>query len=224
MLYKIAHILRDRIPWLWDAVNAANSFLFEIRYGKILKRVEADSFVVIENELEDSESGIYKIARLREIDANRMVSFFARQPQDAFLFFKPHGFDVRSIRNLQRNRAFLSYVIIDSAKDEIVGYCFNRSFFHGKGFRGRMVDINYRGKGVGTMMNRLLNDIGFGIGLRLFETVSKDNVPSYRSAVSASGIKVVKELPHNELFLEIISDMYLKNNRDLYQSGGVKLK
>jgi hypothetical protein len=42
------------------------------------------------------------------------------------------------------------------------------------------------------------------IGLRLFETVSKDNVASYKSALSASNVKVLKELPHNELYLEIL--------------------
>ena len=56
-------------------------------------------------------------------------------------------------------------------------------------------------------MNRMLNEVGFGIGLRLFETVSKDNVASYRSAVSASAFKVVKKLPHNELYLEILNEM-----------------
>ena len=55
-------------------------------------------------------------------------------------------------------------------------------------------------------MNKLMNKIGFGIGLRLFETVSKDNVASYRSALSASKVKVVEELEHNELYLEIIND------------------
>ena len=63
-----------------------------------------------------------------------------------------------------------------------------------------MVDIDYRGKGLATMMNQLLNEVGFGIGLRLFETVSKDNIASYRSAISASAFKVVEELPHNELY------------------------
>ena len=76
----------------------------------------------------------------------------------------------------------------------------------GKGFRGRMVGIDYRGRGLGTLMNKLMNDVGFGIGLRLFETVSKDNAASYRSALSASKIKIVDELGHNELFLEIIQD------------------
>ena len=67
-----------------------------------------------------------------------------------------------------------------------------------------MVDVNYRGKGIGTAMNKMLNEVGFGIGLRLLESVSKDNVASYKSALSASNVKVVKELPHNELYLEIV--------------------
>lgn len=56
----------------------------------------------------------------------------------------------------------------------------------------------------GTMMNRLLNEVGFGIGLRLYETVSRDNVASYRSALSASRVRLVEELPHNEIYLEIM--------------------
>ena len=69
-----------------------------------------------------------------------------------------------------------------------------------------MVSIVYRGKGLGTDMNKMLNEVGFSIGLRLFETVSKDNIASYKSALSASNVKVIKELPHNELYLEILPE------------------
>ena len=100
----------------------------------------------------------------------------------------------------------MGYLLLDKANGKIAGYCFNRCFFHGQGFRGRMVDMAYRGKGLGTAMNKLLNEVGFGIGLRLFETVSKDNVASYRSALSASKVKVIKEMPHNELYLEILPE------------------
>lgn len=68
------------------------------------------------------------------------------------------------------------------------------------------MDISYRGKGLGTMINKILNEVGFGIGLRLFETVNKDNVASYRSAMSASNVKVIKELEGGDLYLEILKD------------------
>ena len=195
MLYKIAHILRDKLSWLWNIIEWINGVIFYFRYRK---KLEAFSFTTVPNE--------YEIVPIKSIPTNDQVSFFMHQPEEAYTYFRPHGFDAKSIKLLQRNRAFLGYVLQDKAKGSIAGYCFNRCFFHGQGFRGRMVDIDYRGKGLGTAMNKILNEVGFGIGLRLFETVSKDNVASYRSAMSASNVKVVKELPHNELYIEILPD------------------
>ena len=195
MLYKIAHILRDKLSWLWYLIELLNSWLFSMRYGK---KVKAFSFTQI-------PSG-YSIVPMREVPTEKIVGFFENQPEEAYTFFKPHGFDKKSIKRLQGNRSFLAYLLLDSANGNIAGYCFNRSFFHGVGYRGRMVDIDYRGKGLGTALNKMLNEVGFGIGLRLFETVSKDNVASYRSAMSASNVTVVKQLPHNELYLEILPD------------------
>lgn len=195
MLYKIAHILRDKLTWLWNIIDWVNGLFFSLRYGGILKDLA----------LKEIPEG-YKIVTIEDVATKRMVEFFNHQPEEAFTFFRPHGFDARSIKRLQKNRAFLGYVLIDKSNGRIAGYCFNRCFFHGVGYRGRIVDINYRGKGLGTAMNKILNEVGFGIGLRLFETVSKDNVASYKSALSASNVKVVKEMPHNELYLEIIPD------------------
>lgn len=193
MLYKIAHLLRDKLSWLWDIIEKLNSLLFSMRYGR---RLKGFSFA--------TRPKGYEVVPLREVPTEKMVAFFEHQPEDAYIFFHPHGFDDVSIKKLQNNRAFLAYVLIDKKNGRIAGYCFNRSFFHGVGYRGRMVDVNYRGKGLGTAMNKMLNEAGFHLGLRLFETVSKDNVASYRSAMSASNVKVVKELPHNELYLEIV--------------------
>ena len=195
MLYTIAHYLRDKLSWLWNLVEILNAWLFSLRYGKKLK---VFSF---------SESPIgYKVLPMRDMSAEKIVEFFSRQPEDAYTYFRPHKFDVKSIKRLQRNKSFLGYLLLDKENGNIAGYCFNRCFFHGQGFRGRMVDMEYRGKGLGTAMNKLLNEVGFGIGVRLFETVSKDNVASYRSALSASKVKIVKEMPHNEIFLEILPE------------------
>ncbi len=195
MLYKIAHFLRDKMGWLWNLIDVLNSCLFSLRYGR---KVKDFAFTAIPEG--------YEVVPMRNVETEKVVAFFERQPDEAFRYFKPHEFDKKSIKRLQQNRAFLAYVLIDSSNGNISGYCFIRSFFHGKGFRGRMVDIDYRGKGLGTALNRILNEVGFGIGLRLFETVSKYNVASYRSALSASNVQVIKELPHNELYLEIMTD------------------
>lgn len=192
-LYSIAHFLKDKLSWLWNLIERINSMLFSIRYGK---KVKAFQFTTVPDG--------YNVIPIKDVPTEEMVKFFEHQPEKAYTYFRPHSFDAKSIKNLQKNKSFLAYVLKDMDNGKIAGYCFNRSFFHGKGFRGRMVDIDYRGKGLGTAMNKMLNEVGFGIGLRLFESVSKDNVASYRSALSASNVKVVKEMEHNELYLEIL--------------------
>ncbi len=195
MLYKIAHILKEKLSWLWNIIEWINSLIFSMKYGGKLK---VYSFTSIPKG--------YCVEPIKNIPADKMVAFFSHQPEEAFTFFKPHGFDKKSIKRLQKNKAFLGYVLLDKSNEKIAGYCFNRCYFHGQGFRGRMVGIDYRGKGLGTAMNKILNEVGFGIGLRLFESVSKDNLASYKSALSASNVKVVKELTHNELYLEILPE------------------
>ena len=37
-----------------------------------------------------------KIVRLREVSIDKLVSFFATQPEEAYRYFKPHGFDDKS--------------------------------------------------------------------------------------------------------------------------------
>lgn len=212
MLYEIAHFLRDKMPWLWDLVDVFNSWLFGLRFCGKLSKIEAE---ILDHY--GKESGM-KIVPMREVPTEELVAFFAAQPEEAFTFFKPHGFDAKSIKKLQRNKSFLAYLLLayenenhlnpsnPSTLPTIAGYAFIRSFFMGKGFRGRMVGISHRGRGFGTLMNRMMNDVGFGIGLRLFETVSKRNVASYRSAMSASNVKVLEEMDDDELYLEIVKD------------------
>lgn len=196
MLYALAHFFRDKLPFIWNLIDVLNSWLFSLMFGRKLKTVEGEVL-----ERYSKESGM-RIVPMRDVPTASLAAFFAAQPEDAFTYFKPHGFDEKSIRKLQGLKSFLAYILLEG--DNVAGYCFIRSFFMGKGFRGRMVDVDHRGRGLGTMMNRMMNDIGFGIGLRLFETVSKDNVASYRSALSASNVRVVEEMDNNDLYLEIL--------------------
>ena len=192
MLYQLAHILRDDFPWLWNSISTVNGWFFALRYGskseEIVRRCD--------------EAIPYKIVSLRDCPTDAVVAFFGRQPEEAFCFFHPHGFDRQSIERLKRNRAFLAYILEEG--DTIVGYFFLRSFFWGKCFRGRMVDIDWRGKGIGTLMNRVMNSIGFGLGMHIFETVSTENIASLKSAQAASDIRVVKHLPDHDLYIEVL--------------------
>lgn len=197
MLYKLAHELRNKIPWVWRCIEFLNSIAFGLRYGNV-KKVEGDILPKYEAMLE------LRIVPMKDCLTKDIVDFFSNQSQESFRYFKPHKFDNASLVALQKDKSHLAYIL--KADNRIVGYCFLRCYFYGKAFRGRYVSSNYRGRGLGTMENHLLDEIGFGLGLRIFESVSKNNVPSYRSALSASEVKVVAELPNNKLILEVLEN------------------
>ena len=125
MLYALAHILRERCPWVWDAIETMNSWLFGLLYGRKLRGMEE----VLGRHQQD-----YVVEYLKEGDVEALVRFFQEQPEEAFTYFKPHGFDEKTIRKIQRSKSFLAFVVKEQGR--IVGYFFLRCYLMGKCFRG----------------------------------------------------------------------------------------
>lgn len=142
----------------------------------------------------------YQIVEMSSIQATDLESFFAAQPEESFKFFKPHGFDAKSLRKLQKNKAFLAYIVKDGSSP--VGYFFLRSFFFGKAYLGKMVDHAHQGNGIGKMMCLCAMDIASTLGLRMFETISKDNLSSLYSTQNVLETRIVEEMPDNYLMIE----------------------
>ncbi len=189
MLYKVAHILRDKFGWLWDIIEKINSWLFFLRYGG---RLKGFSFSAVPDG--------YEILPLRDVSTEKVVAFFEQQPDEAYTFFHPHGFDATSIKKLQMNRSFLAYVLLEN--NHIVGYVFLRSFFTGKCFRGKMVDCQHRGKGLAKVLGMIANEIAYNIGLRMFATVSPENIASFASTKAVNDIKIIKQMPNGDYLIE----------------------
>lgn len=95
-------------------------------------------------------------------------------------------------------------MILVKKENRIVGYMFMRCFFNGKCFRGKMVDYRWRGKGIAILLGELSTDIATLLRLRLFGTISKDNVSSMRSSQASNEIKVIEELPNDYLYIEYL--------------------
>ena len=191
MLYTLAHILRDKLSWLWLLIEKLNSCLFDIRYGKRLRNFS----------FKENPEG-YEIIPMRDVPTEELVAFFSQQPEEAFKFFHPHGFDAKSIRRLQENRSFLAYILRDKTNGKIVGYVFLRSFFTGKCFRGKMVDYLHRGQGLAKTLGKIANEIAYDLGLRVFATVSPDNVASLSSTKAVNDIRIIKQMPNGDYLLE----------------------
>lgn len=199
MLYKIAHLLRDHCAWMWDFAEATNAVAFGVRYGRKLKRVPE----VLRQY--DNDARTVRVAG--EEDAEALAAFFARQPEGDFEFFRPHGFDVSSLRTLLKRTSFLMYVVKQDG--EIVGYFFLRSFVHGQSYLGKMVDHEHQGQGIGKMMCKAAMDVALTLGLRMFESINRRNPASMRSTSSVLKQVVVKELEDGDLLIE---DLPLENS------------
>ena len=90
-------------------------------------------------------------------------------------------------------------------KDKIIGYFFIRFFANRKAFRGKMVDVNFQGRGIAKNMGRIMTDVALGAGFRLFATISKDNLSSLASSKAVNEIRIVAELDNNYIYIEYLS-------------------
>ena len=193
MLYKIAHILRDRFGFLWSMVEWGNAIVFALTHRTALKKIPA---------ILQECSGAY-ILRLAELtDAAALATFFAEQPEEAFTFFKPHSFDENSLKKIIRNKAFLTFLVLD--KEKIVGYFFLRCFVNGKSFRGKIVDYRYRGKGIAKLQGLAMTKVAVALGIRMFGTISPDNYASLASSKAVNETRIVATLDNGYYYIEYL--------------------
>lgn len=191
MIYQLSHFIKDKFPLIWDAIEFFNEKIFLLRYAKKLQ--------IIPSILEKYNGNFFiKVATIQDLYS--LVSFFSAQPQEAYKFFHPHEFDEKSLKKLIRRKTQLMFVVEKNKK--IVGYAFLRCFFTGKCFRGKIVDVGWRGKGIAVMMGNITTEVAVNLGLRMYGTISKENYASLYSSQASNEILIIEELPNDYLFVE----------------------
>lgn len=193
MLYKIAHILRDRFGFLWNLVEWGNALVFALTHKAALKKIPA---------ILQECSGTYTLRVAGLADASALATFFAEQPEEAFKFFKPHAFDEKTLSKIIRNRAFLTFLVLDGEK--IVGYFFLRCFVNGKSFKGYIVADAYRGRGIAKLEGIAMNKVNEALGLRMFGSISPENFASMAAAKSVNEVKILKTLENGDFYVEFL--------------------
>lgn len=199
MLYRVAHILRDKFPWLWDMMGLVLSWLFEVRYGKKLAQIP----LLLEKY---SNPNTFTIHVLHEKDVPALARMFREQPEEAFEYFKPHDFTEKALTKLVRDKGFLAYIVRHG--DAVVGYFFQRSFFWGKAFRGYMTDYRWRRRGINKLMNECATEISEFLGLQVFGTIAPENIASLKSAETANEVKIIKTLDNGDYFVQYCRRAY----------------
>lgn len=191
MLYRIAHFFRDNLSFLWEILEWLNSLFFSFLYGSRLKKI--DSVLMV-----NSKSAL-TIRKASVKDAPTLALFFADQPEASFAFFKPHRFDEKSLKSLLKRTSFLMFLVEE--QNCIVGYFFLRTFCHGQAYLGKMVDHKHQGKGIGKMMCMTAMDVAMALGVRMFESINKENIASMRSSSVLKQV-IVKELNDGDVLIE----------------------
>lgn len=192
MLYKLAHVLRERFPWVWEMIEQLNGWLFACRYSSGLRH---DMGV-------NCKDFNFKVVRLSPLNVNLAVDFFKAQPDEAFEFFRPHAFDRKSLLRLCRNKGFLAYLVMDS--DEVVGYFFLRCFFTGKCFRGYITDYRHRRMGINRVMGVVATNIALHLSLRMYGSISPRNKASMLSAQAVNEVKILQTLENGDYYVEYL--------------------
>ena len=187
--------IKHHLEFIWVLIEWVNSTLFKWFYSKKLNRI-------ICTILERNAGSVISFRKLYKKDMGELESFFHKQPESAFLFFKPHGFALEDLMSKNKDQSFI--MIGAYAGENLVGYCFLRCFFNGQAFRGKIVDVNYQGRGIAKEMGILTSKLCLELGFRLFATISKDNVKSIASSKAVNEIRVVKELPDNYMYVEYL--------------------
>lgn len=162
-----------------------------LRYGRRLRGVSGCL---------EKYQGTYQIREATMDDVLPLAAFFAKQPAESFTYFQPHGFDEKSIKRLVNNKAYLVFLVYD--EKDLVGYYFLRCFFIGKCFLGKIVDFEHQGKGIGKMMCLSAMDVATSLQMRMFETISKENISSLYSTQKVLDTKLVKEMDNNYIYIE----------------------
>lgn len=199
MLYKIAHFLQERLSFIWNFIEILNSWLFSLRYGRKLQGIQ---LILTKHQ----GKFIIREAKLKDVDA--IVSFFQAQPSESFEFFKPHEFDAKTTKKLIKNKSYLFFIVLDGS--QVVGYYFLRSFFMGKSYLGKLVDYRYRGKGIGKKMCLSAMEVAIHCGLRMYETISKDNLASLYSTQKVLDTRIIEEMEDNYIYIEDLPKGSLK--------------
>lgn len=193
MLYKFAHILRDKFGFLWNIIEWCNALVFALTHRAALKKIP---------EILQEFSDKFTLRLAEPTDAAPLAAFFAEQPEEAFKFFKPHAFDEKTLSKIIRNRAFLTFLVLDG--ERIVGYFFLRCFMNGKSFRGKIVDYRYRGKGIAKLQGLAATKVASALEMRVFGTISPENYASLASSKAVNETRIIKTLENGYYYIEYL--------------------
>ena len=195
---KLLIYIKHHLSFIWQIIESVNSALFYPLYNETLERVLAEVLSA------NFESHCF-CRKLQKEDSGLLFKFINDQKKSDLDYFKPHKFDLKSIQKQFAKRSFLMMGAFDN--ERLVGYFFLRFFVTRKCFVGRIIDCEYRGRGVGIIMNRIMYETAWKLDFRCLSTISRNNKSVIKAHARNEYVKIIKELQNDYLLVE-----FLKHN------------
>jgi hypothetical protein len=192
---KLLLYIKHHFGFFWGIIDRVNgmlfSWLFKSKFEGILTKV-----------LQSDHGNSYVYRRLELKDIKFLSDMILAQTPENVKYFNPHGFSIASLTAQNRKQAFLMMGVFDG--DKIVGYFFLRFFANKKCFVGRLIDINYRGKGIGEVMNNIMYQIAWQMNFRCLSTISRNNLAVMKAHAKNPTMIILKELANDYLLVEFV--------------------
>jgi hypothetical protein len=179
----------------WRLIEWLNAKLFSILYYGRLTRTLPSVF-------RDYTLPPFSCRELSLSDADSVRNLIESQESRDLEYFKPHGFDLVSIRKQLKNRSFLAMGVFSD--DKLIGYFFLRFFSNRKCFVGRLIDYGYRGKGIGELMNNIMYSTAWRMKFRCLSTISRKNIAVMKAHSKNQRMVVLKVLQNDFILVEFL--------------------
>ncbi len=192
---KLLLFIKHRFSFLWSMIELINGVLFNVFFAAQLRKI---CKIVLAEFLKPP----YFFRELNLKDSRALYEMINLQEPGDLIYFKPHEFDLRSIENQFKKPDFLMMGVFDG--ECIIGYFFLRFFINRKCFVGRLIAKEYRGKGIGEVMNMIMYETAWRMGFRVMSTISKKNHLVMKAHSKNPYMRILKELDNDYLLVEFV--------------------
>ena len=192
-MLKLLLYIKHKFHFIWDLMEWLNGAVFKWLYYKDIEKCEEVS-------LSKYGNNGFRYQKIQKHELEKLCAFFEAQSEETYTYFKPHGFDLKSLQKLYKNSSFYMFGVFD--QNEIVGYFMIRFFINKNAIVGFFVDPKQQGKGIAKTMGRIMFEICWNNHFKVFATVSKLNLPALKSYKSINNYCIIKEINKEYLFIE----------------------
>lgn len=196
-MLQLLLFIKHHCSFLWSFVEFCNGSAFAIFFRARFRRVTTEICQNVSSEK-------FHFRPLVIGDLEQLQEFFAAQPKTSYEYFKPHKFDLKTLKRLERNPAFCMFGTFEG--ERLTGYSLLRFFCNRQAFAGFLVNEQDRGRGIAKLMGRSMLKICWTCGFRVFATVSRRNTSALASYRAINDFRIIRELPDDYIYIEYMQN------------------